>query len=96
MAKLLERLRRERRVSQLQLADFAGVNSSVVNRAERGANVSCETWDRLFASLGYRLLFDVEELSEEAADVLAEEAERRRERRREGLLKARRHATLRW
>jgi transcriptional regulator with XRE-family HTH domain len=85
----LERLRRERGVSQRQLADTAGVNSSVVSRAERGENASTETWDKLFRGLGYLLVFDVQELAEECGDVLAEEAERRRQRREAGLWRAR-------
>ena len=83
---LLKRLRRERRISQRQLADAAGFNSSVVNRAERGGDALFSTWDRLFRGLGHRLCFDTEELCEEASDVLAEEAERRRENRLLGLL----------
>jgi transcriptional regulator with XRE-family HTH domain len=83
---LLRILRRERGISQRQLADTAGFNSSVVNRAERGGDALLSTWDRLFRGLGHRLSFDTEELCEEASDVLAEEAERRRENRRLGLL----------
>lgn len=75
---LLKRLRRERRVSQRQLADGAGFSSSVVNRAERGGDALFSTWERLFRGLGYGLRFDTEEL--------CEEAERRRENRRLGLL----------
>lgn len=96
LGNLLGALRRRAGISQLQLADEAGVNASVVNRAERGGDALASTWDRLFRGLGHRLSFDTEELAEECTAVLAEEAERRRERRREGLLKARRHATLRW
>lgn len=76
MAELLERLRRERGISQLQLADGAKVNSSVVNRAERGGNATLETWVKLFEGLGYCLSFDVEE------------AERRRENRLMGLVRS--------
>lgn len=88
MGDLLRILRRERRISQRQLADAAGFNSSVVNRAERGGDALFSTWDRLFRGLGHRLSFDTEELCEEAADVLAEEAARRRERRLLGLVKS--------
>jgi transcriptional regulator with XRE-family HTH domain len=52
---LLRILRRERRISQRQLADEAGFNSSVVNRAERGGDALFSTWDRLFRGLGHRL-----------------------------------------
>jgi len=85
MASLLKQIRRDRAVSQLQLADQAGVNPSVVNRAERGEDARLSTWAKLFEGLGYRLLFDATELCEEAGDLLSEEAEQRRERRREGL-----------
>lgn len=93
---LLSAIRRRTGISQLQLADEAGVNSSVVNRAERRGDALGSTWEKLFLALGHRLSFDTEELAEECADVLREEAARRRARRREGLLKAGRHATLRW
>lgn len=82
---LLRELRRGRDVSQRQLADSAGVNPSVVCRAERGLDARLSTWARLFDGLGYRLTFDTVELCEEAADLLAEEAQRRRDRRTEGL-----------
>ena len=82
MALLLKKLRNERRISQLQLADQAGVNPSVVHRAERGGDAKLSTWDKLFEGLGYYLEFDAMESSEEAADLLEEEAEARRERRR--------------
>lgn len=85
IAALLRQRRRDRGISQLQLADLAGVNSSVVNRAERGRDAKLSTWDKLFGGLGYRLLLNVTELSEEAADLLFEEAHRRGERRRQGL-----------
>lgn len=82
MASLLKRLRKDRRISQLQLADHAGVNASVVNRAERGQDARLSTWNKLFEGLGYRLSIDAEEHSEEAADLLREESEARRARRR--------------
>lgn len=79
---LLRKLRQERRISQLQLADQAGVNPSVVHRAECGENAKLSTWDRLFKGLGYRLEFDVLETCEEAAELISDEAEARQERRR--------------
>lgn len=85
MALLLRSLRQDRGVSQRQLADQAGVNVSVVNRAERGMDARLSTWEKLFAGLGYYLHLETMEMSEEAADLLAEEAELRRERRRGGL-----------
>lgn len=83
LAALLKELRQERGISQRQLADHAGVHASVVNRAERGADAKLSTWDKLFQGLGYRLLWKTTELSEEAADLLGEEADRRLERRRQ-------------
>ena len=85
MASLLKQLRQGRGISQLQLADQAGVNASVVNRAERGKNARLATWEKLFEGLGYRLLIEAAELSEESGELLIEEAERRRENRRHGL-----------
>lgn len=85
MASLLKQLRQERGISQLQLADQAGVNASVVNRAERGKDARLSTWDKLFEGLGYRLFFDAVAFAEESGDLLAEEAEWRCEKRLEGL-----------
>lgn len=89
MAALLKRLRRERGVSQLQLADFAGVNASVVNRAERGLDAKLSTWAKLFEGLGWRLLLDATESSEDAEGLHREEAAERRERRLDGLIRSR-------
>ncbi|MFI5346563.1 MAG: helix-turn-helix transcriptional regulator [Elusimicrobiota bacterium] len=85
LASLLRGLREERGISQRQLGDEAGVDTSMVNRVENGRDARLSTWAKLFEGLGYRLLFETTELCEEAHDLLAEEAERRRERRREGL-----------
>jgi transcriptional regulator with XRE-family HTH domain len=84
-AALLSSLRRERGISQLQLADEAGVNASVVLRAERGGDAKLSTWEKLFDGLGYAVRFEVQEQCEEAGDLLAEEAYRRESARREGL-----------
>ena len=94
LAILLKQLRKERGISQLQLADEAGVKASVVNRAERGGEALVSPWVKLFRGLGHHLTFDTEELAEEYADLLAEEAARRRERRLMGLIKSGR--ILRW
>ena len=85
MASLLKQLRQERRISQLQLADEAGVDASVVNRAERGKNAKLATWEKLFEGLGYRLLIDAAELSEESGELISAEADRRRENQQLGL-----------
>lgn len=81
LAALLKRLRLDRRISQLHLADQAGVHASVVHRAERGGNARLATWSALFDGLGYRLIFDVEELCEEEGDLLSAEAAARQARR---------------
>jgi DNA-binding XRE family transcriptional regulator len=79
----LRELRRERRISQRQLADEAGVNPALVNRVERGRDARLSTWAKLFEGLGYR--FEATELCEEAADLLALERGRRWQRRHDGL-----------
>ncbi len=85
LAALLVRLRRERRISQLQLADEAKVSVSVVHGAELGRDARLSTWEKLFDGLGYRLEFEALELDEEHADVIRREADRRWTRRNEGL-----------
>lgn len=85
---VFRRLREERHVSQLQVADSAGVRASVVHRAERGADAQLSTWVKLFHGLGYVLLFDFFESGEEAQDAVVEEAAARRERRFKGLCAA--------
>lgn len=85
LAALLARLRRERGISLRQLADEAGVNPSVASRAERGEDAKLSTWERLFDGLGYRLSWAADELAEEMQDLLGEEAERRKEKCRQGL-----------
>jgi transcriptional regulator with XRE-family HTH domain len=86
MAKLLRTRRRECGISQRQLADQAGVNVSVVSRAEHGGDAKLGTWDTLFGGLGDVLLFNTLESSEEACALNMEEAERRILRRLDGLL----------
>lgn len=81
LAGLLRRLRKERGISQLHLADSAEVSHSVVQRAERGKDARISTWRKLFLGLGYELHFDYQENCEEIGDFLAEEQDRRRIRR---------------
>jgi len=57
MAALLRERRMQRRISQRQLADWAGVNVSVVSRAEKGEDAQLSTWDKLFRGLGELLEF---------------------------------------
>lgn len=80
LSSLLRECRLERRISQKQLADAAGVNPSVVHRAERGTDARLSTWNKLFEGLGYRLTFEAEETSEDAGGWHLDEAYRRRER----------------
>jgi transcriptional regulator with XRE-family HTH domain len=82
LAEMLQNLREERGVSRLQLADEAGVDHSVVGRAERGRDARLSTWEKLFHGLGYRLEIEAMELAEEIGDLLSEEADRRQKRRR--------------
>lgn len=84
-AALLKELREDRGISLRQLADEAGVNVSVAQRAESGGDAKLSTWEKLFDGLGYDLKLDAQEQCEEAASLLSEEADRRAERRREGL-----------
>jgi len=81
----LRELRLGRKISQRQLADEAGVDSSLVTRVERGQDARLSTWTKLFEGLGYRLILETEEMCEEAVDLLDEEAARRAQRRLDGL-----------
>ncbi len=90
MAALLKELRQSRGISRRQLADEAGVRPSIVSRAERGADARLSTWDKLFEGLGYFLHWEAAEQCEEAGDLLSEEADARRERRRQGLFAGKR------
>jgi transcriptional regulator with XRE-family HTH domain len=80
---LLRELRSDRRISQRQLADEAGVSPALVNRVERGRDARLSTWAKLFEGLGYR--FEATELFEEAAALLEEERDRRSKRQHDGL-----------
>lgn len=81
----LRRLRLDRGISRRQLADQTGVNPSVVSHAEKGRDARLSTWLKLFEGLGYDLRIETDEMCEEALDLIAEEADRRRRRRDEGL-----------
>lgn len=85
LPRLLRVLRRERGISRRILADEAGVNVSVVVRAEGGADSRASTWDALFLGLGYVLSVEPMETDEEMGDLLSREADRRWERRADGL-----------
>jgi transcriptional regulator with XRE-family HTH domain len=81
----LRALRLARHISQRQLADESGLHQSLVSRLERGGDVRWTTWSRLFAALGYDVVMAPLCNSEEAEDLLREEAQRRKERIRAGL-----------
>lgn len=85
LAQLLRELRLARGISQRQLAFHAEVHPSVVSRAERAQDAKISTWDKLFDGLGYILEFNPVEMSEGVAALYEDEADRRAERRREGL-----------
>jgi transcriptional regulator with XRE-family HTH domain len=86
----LRALRRERGNSQKHLADAAGVNVSQVSRVEAGRDAQLTTLLKIYDGLGYRFEFDLQEICEEAGDLLAEESERRRIRREDGMLSGKR------
>ncbi|MBI3564308.1 MAG: chloride channel protein [Elusimicrobia bacterium] len=85
LAALLKETRAERRISQRQLADVCRVPASLVCRVERGADARLSTWLNLFEGLGSELRFELQETAEDMAGWLADEAEKRRRRRDEGL-----------
>lgn len=78
-------LRYYRRVSQLQLADAAGLSASAVCRIEAGSDARLSTWLNLFGALGVQPVIVPFPTCEEAADLLLEERSRRRERQLAGL-----------
>ncbi len=84
LPRLLAELRAERGVSQRLLADEAGVDASVVRRAERGRDAQLSTWVRLFGALGFVLEIKHYEI-EDVADALEHETQRRKDRQDEGL-----------
>lgn len=86
----LRELRIERQVSQNQLADAAGVNVSQISRVEAGRDAQLSTVLKIYNGLGYRARFELQEICEESGELLSEEAERRRERREDGLLTGKR------
>jgi transcriptional regulator with XRE-family HTH domain len=81
----LRATRRDRGISQRQLADIVGMDSSMVSRLERGHDAQLSTWLRVYAGLGQTIGIEVTELCEEEESWLAEEAERRRVRINDGL-----------
>ena len=86
----LRELRAERGISRKQLADTAGLNVSQVSRAEAGRDARLSTFLKLYRGLGYDLNLEPREFCEEAGDLLAEEAQRRQDRREDGLLSGKR------
>ncbi|MDE2142546.1 MAG: helix-turn-helix transcriptional regulator [Elusimicrobia bacterium] len=86
----LRELRLERRLSQKQLADEAGVNVSQVSRVEEGRDSQLSTFLKLYAGLGYRIDLELFEICDEAGDLLDEESQRRKDRRLAGMLSGKR------
>lgn len=74
------------RISQRVLADFAGVNQSVVSRVERGDDALLSTWQKLFDGLGERVEFVSTRSCDEIEDILKDENDERRDRRLLGLM----------
>jgi transcriptional regulator with XRE-family HTH domain len=86
----LHELRIERQISRNQLADEAGVNVSQVSRIEAGRDVRISTFLKICAGLGYCVEFDLQEVCEEAGELLTAESLRRQDRRDAGLLMGKR------
>ena len=86
----LRALRIERRISRKQLADEAGVNVSQVSRVEAGQDAQISTLLKIYNGLGYRVDLELQEICDEAGDLLSKEAWRRDERRDTGLLMGKR------
>ncbi|MFI5361125.1 MAG: helix-turn-helix domain-containing protein [Elusimicrobiota bacterium] len=86
----LESLRLERRISRKQLADESGLNVSQISRAEAGQNVSLSTLLKICYGLGYRFEYELQEIAEEAGELLERESWRREERRDRGLIMGKR------
>jgi hypothetical protein len=80
---LLKKLRN--RASRRVIADAAGVNVSVVSRAERGQDCLLSTWKKLFDALGYRLQIKAVEYHSDATEMNTEESGERQGRRLQGL-----------
>ena len=86
----LRDLRKERRISRKQLADEAGVNVSQISRVEAGRDAQISTLLKIYRGLGYLVDLELQEICEEAGDLLTKERRRRDERRHEGLLMGKR------
>jgi predicted transcriptional regulator len=85
-----ERLRHwrwKRRASRRVLGDYAGVNHSVIGRAERGGDARLSTWLKLFDALGCELTIGIaeQEGAADAEDDLVQETDRRQQKCAEGL-----------
>ena len=90
----LRALRQDRRVSQAQLAQEAGLAQSVVCRLEKGADARLSTWKALFEALGYYAVLTPFPVAEEIEDLLNEGRERRQQRAEDGRAAGR--AAARW
>lgn len=80
-ASRLADLRDKRRISRNLLADEARLNVSQIWRAEKGQDIRLSTLLKLLDGLGYRFELDLQEICEEAGDLLSDEKRRRDERR---------------
>ena len=89
-ASRLADLREERRVSQRILADETKLNVSQISRAESGQDIRLSTLLKILDGLGYRVELQLQEMCEEAGDLLEDESQRRAERRDIGLLSGKR------
>ena len=68
LGKELCRIRKERGMTQVQLADAAGMQQEIISELERDSwryrqsNVKLSTWQRAFEPLGYKLSILMEEV----------------------------------
>ena len=86
----LRGLRIERRISRKQLADEAGLNVSQVSRVETGQDARISTLLKIYSGLGFAFELELQEICEEAGDLLEKESWRREARRDAGLLTGKR------
>ena len=56
IAKKIKKMRKERGITQMQLAEYAGVSFSTINRLEKGErNITWETVKNILEVFGYSL-----------------------------------------
>ena len=81
---LFREIRADRGLSQRLVAEEAGLDASVIRRAERGRDAKISTWIRIFDAMGIIVELTYYE-DEEAACMLDDKTFERQERRENGL-----------